>query len=735
MIYQVNQKETAPLLENHLKLGGDNGIEKIEVTSQYIRKNGKPWVPFMGEYHYSRAKESEWKRELCKMKAGGVNVIATYVIWIHHEEKEGEVSFEGNLNIRKFVETCYDCGLHVALRIGPWIHGEVKNGGFPDWLQHKEGVHLRSNDPEYLKYCKSWFTALAAQLEGLMFKDGKPLFAIQIENELTTNEEHIATLLEMAKEVGFDAPVYTATGWGTYCDAQLPRDKVIPMYGGYPEAPWTPHTEKLDPSNHYFFTATRNDSNIGLDLLGTAAGDVSQGGLDYNLYPYATCELGGGVQITYIRRPMIEGTDIAAITNVKLGSGANLLGYYMYHGGRNPIGETTTMQETIKSGYYNDYPIIDYDFQAQLGAWGAVRNQYRLCRIPALFLEDFGEEFAQCRPYFSDLRIESVFDTESLRYAMRLNGNSGFVFVNNYSREQELSEHKGVQFDVDGTAFPADGLHIQNGEYGFMPYHMKLGEVVLKYSAMQPICKQEHSYFFFAPFEKGDTFCFDKNTVSKVEGNAEITYLEDEIIVKKPAGSLKVYDQQGNVVLIEILTRQEAQHLSRQNGRLYLSEGDVYSMDNEIYVYSTEVNKLGCKVYRDGKFCDCIVEKPEEDAVNVRVVPAERFETDYMDEFELGGNLERQYFELELPNNRENLILCMDIVGDIAQLYADGKLIADAFLQGRTWYVGPDDFLDCDSLKLVVSKMDSKDKYLEADNMDGLQIKSIKGKRLYTIKL
>jgi hypothetical protein len=40
----------------------------------------------MGEFHYSRYPESEWESEILKMKAGGVQIVSTYVIWIHHEE-------------------------------------------------------------------------------------------------------------------------------------------------------------------------------------------------------------------------------------------------------------------------------------------------------------------------------------------------------------------------------------------------------------------------------------------------------------------------------------------------------------------------------------------------------------------------------------------------------------------------------------------------------------------------
>ena len=49
----------------------------------------------MGEMHYSRVPAAEWREELLKMKAGGVEIVATYVFWIHHEEIEGQWDWSG----------------------------------------------------------------------------------------------------------------------------------------------------------------------------------------------------------------------------------------------------------------------------------------------------------------------------------------------------------------------------------------------------------------------------------------------------------------------------------------------------------------------------------------------------------------------------------------------------------------------------------------------------------------
>jgi len=58
--------------------------------------------------------------EILKMKAGGVQIVATYVFWIHHEEWKDSLTGRPtrSARLRLAVRTH---GLNVYLRIGPWI--------------------------------------------------------------------------------------------------------------------------------------------------------------------------------------------------------------------------------------------------------------------------------------------------------------------------------------------------------------------------------------------------------------------------------------------------------------------------------------------------------------------------------------------------------------------------------------------------------------------------------------
>ena len=133
--------------------------------------------------------------------------------------------FSGDRDLRKFLQTIKNCGLHCILRIGPWAHGEVRNGGFPDWLMRKEKegqLVTRTNDPEYLRYVREFYGKIAEQARGLLLSDDGPVAMILIENEYghvggRTGEEgeaHMRMLRQVAKEVGLEVPIYTATGWG-----------------------------------------------------------------------------------------------------------------------------------------------------------------------------------------------------------------------------------------------------------------------------------------------------------------------------------------------------------------------------------------------------------------------------------------------------------------------------------------------------------------------------------------
>lgn len=464
---------------------------EITYNSQYLMKDGRPWFPVMGEMHYSRYKEDFWEESLRKMKAGGLEIVSAYVIWLHHEEEKGIFDFSGCRNLKRFVELCGKVGIKVLLRLGPWVHGECRNGGFPDWVVDlgEEGVKLRSDDKVYLSYVRRYWTQVANQVKGQMDKDGGPIIGVQLENEYghvggMRGEEgnaHMRTLMAMAKELGFQVPLYTATGWGGAVIGDA-----LPVMGGYCEAPWARSTGEIEANANYIISHVRNDALIACDhhVEDSTAFDEKK-------FPYLTAELGGGLQVTSHRRPVAGGTDIGAMSTVKLASGVALLGYYMYHGGSNPKGRLSTLQESRDTKYinYNDLPEVNYDFNAPVRQYGTISDTYREIKLLALFLQDYGEDIATLPAEIDPENVKPE-DMHTLRKSCRHDGSHGYVFFNNYQRCRAMESHENVIFrgltDSGEVVFPA--VDLPSGAYGFFPYNMRLGDAVLVSALATPLC-------------------------------------------------------------------------------------------------------------------------------------------------------------------------------------------------------------------------------------------------------
>ncbi|MBX3751738.1 MAG: beta-galactosidase, partial [Opitutaceae bacterium] len=179
---------------------------------------------------------------------------------------------------------------------------------------------------------------------------------------------------------------------------------------------------------------------------------------------------------------------------VKLGSGSTSPGYYMYHGGTNPEGRTPLMEaQATPLTNWNDLPVKNYDFQAPLGAAGQVRPHYYRLRRLHRFLHAFGEKLAAMDTFLPPVRPTGRDDVTTLRWSVRSDGRSGFVFVSNHERGRELPAKPGVQFDLtlgDGAAlrFPAAPVTVPAGAMFLWPFNLDLGHgFMLAWATAQPV--------------------------------------------------------------------------------------------------------------------------------------------------------------------------------------------------------------------------------------------------------
>ena len=723
-----------PPVTEGFKMGGARSPDgdTLTLNGSSLLLNGKPWTPVMGEFHFARYPENEWREELLKMKAGGVDIVSTYVFWIYHEEIEGQFDWSGSRNLRHFIEICQETGLKAFVRCGPWDHGEVRNGGFPDWLVQK-GWKLRSDNTNYLAAVKIFYGEIARQLDGLFWKDGGPVIGIQFENEYSGPAEHLLTLKHMGREAGLDAPIYTRTGWNIP-SGRMPFGELVPLYGVYAEGFWDRVLTPM-PAGYWkgFQFSTFRVDDATYSRIPGAGGTLDPP--DVEQYPYLTCEIGGGMMNSYHRRILFNPKDAESTTLIKLGSGSTLLGYYMYHGGVNPEGKLTTLMESQATGYWNDMPVKNYDFQAPLGQYGQIRQQYHLLRRLHLFLHEWGPALAGMPATMPDQRPRGKNDFDTLRWSVRSDRKSGFVFVNNYQRLQNMLPKKDVQFVINlpsgSLVFPQNPVTIPSDACLIWPFNLELGRGVrLVWATAQPLTAIDdgnvRTVFFAETAGVPAQFAFETNgpNVEALAGHLthgqSVNLLRDIKPGTKVAAKVRLAD--GSSVQIVVLDQKNSLALWKGNlagrDRVFLTQAGLVLDENNLRLTSAARADLKVAIYPAPASLTCNGSDlaGKTDGVFQRFTPAAPQAVKFKATFESVqaagppreipmGRIERSVatapldvdfekasvWRIKMPADVDlgtDPILRLHYVGDVARVMLNGRFITDDFYNGNPFDIG-----------------------------------------------
>ncbi|HIZ65889.1 MAG TPA: beta-galactosidase [Candidatus Blautia pullicola] len=683
--------------------------KELSFNNYYMEMDGKPFFGISGECHYSRVSENQWEDTILKMKMGGINILATYIFWIHHEEEEGKFRFDGNRNVRKFLKLCKKHGMYVIVRIGPFDHGEVRNGGLPDWLYGKP-FDVRSLNEGFLNCTRTLYRQLARQFEGLYFKDGGPIIGAQIENEymhsaapweLTTgvsNEwipggsdgtAYMKALKDMAVEEGICTPFYTCTGWG---GAAMPTEEMLPLWGGYAFWPWIFYDyEGEHPATPEYIYRDNHNNAVPKTYNFEPVYEPES-------FPYACCEMGGGMSCFYNYRFQFPFESVDAMANIKLAGGCNFLGYYMYRGGSNPRGE--------KTPYLNECqcPKISYDYQAAIGEFGQLRPSYHRLKALHLFVTNFGDEFCQMQTVLPENSQEiSPEDTETLRYAVRTDGEKGFLFLNNYQDHVICQEKKdeNILLRLPKEDLYIEGISLAPGEEAVFPFGLKVEGFRLKYAKAQLLTVIREAgkvtYFFFAPQGTTPEYVWDTEGIESIDGNP----VEGrEIRIRKPANEMSSYCVAGEDKEVTIITLTREQSLSfyqievqgqptavlcdspflYNEGQISLESPDKGDRTQVLFYPEQKLamplgvekmNRAGNQIMK-GYEIFWKKEEIQEQPVTVREV----------------GNFR---YVLELPEHcpgKKDSLLRIGYEGDVGSLFADSLLISDNFNNQALWEIG-----------------------------------------------
>lgn len=615
----------------------------IDFTNRYLTKGGKPWVPVMGEFHFSRYPNEEWETEILKMKAAGINIISTYLFWIYHEEKEGEFNFSGDRDIKKFLTLCNKHNMYVLMRIGPWCHGEVVYGGFPKFIQKR--TDKRSNSPKYLEKVEKIYTQYYLQSKDFFYPNGC-VIGIQLENEYGgRDKDHIQVLRSLALKVGFKLPINTFTAWPIITGA---KDNLLPMFGGYPERPWVQSTKPLKTDDRFRIIDSKTDDGIGCDILKPS----TTGEVTYFDFPYATCELGCGNQVTEHRRPIISSSDALGMLIVTLGKGLNFPGYYMFHGGRNSYGGL--YQESRKTLYPNNCPVISYDFQSPASEYGLLRESYHRLKLVHYFLNCFGESFALTQSFFAKKNNDETDFKTSVRISPKGNG---FVFINNYQRFEPYKDIENLSMKIVSHSGEINlpKIDVKSGVSFFYPFNFEIGGINFDYITAQPICKTAENgrekYYFFVSDSVKCTFETDGNIETAAEKN-DGQYVLSEFSAKTPAIKTEKAD-------VYILSEKEAWELWYIDEKVIFSADTIISDNGTVYT----IKEL------DGKKPDISLEQ-----IRTKRVKYEHY---------LFSHGRKKMYKLTIPADAvTDFYECkidFDIKGSVAQCYCGGVLMADLF--------------------------------------------------------
>lgn len=185
------------------------------------------WI-VSGSVQHAQMPRELWADRLHAARQAGLNTVETSVIWSAVEPRPGHYQFEEEHDIRSFVTLAGEMGLHVLLRVGPFVGRDLDLGGLPVWLLGQPEMKLRASNPGFLEATSRYFAALADQIRDLQVTAtgaGGALLAVQVEHEWTCGSDaaggYLGDLSRYLREAGIAVPVLNANNLWQGAEGQI----------------------------------------------------------------------------------------------------------------------------------------------------------------------------------------------------------------------------------------------------------------------------------------------------------------------------------------------------------------------------------------------------------------------------------------------------------------------------------------------------------------------------------
>ena len=335
---------------------------------------------------YARMPHELWRDRLERLQRAGFNCVEIYTFWNFHEPREGVFDFSGDHDLEAFLRLVGEMGMYAIVRVGPYYCAEWDNGGYPIWLRFKEGVRVREDNAEFLKYVDRFFDHLMPIVCRQQIRHGGPVIMVQLENEHNL-------------------------GWGTAMPNGYFRHLREKALSKGLEVP-------------YFFSGLHHASDpAGEETLDDPLRPNPWFSTEFWSVWYNGYGSGAADSATYARR-----------TWKIIAHGGGGYNYYMAHGGSN-FGYTN-----------NDEDAASYDYGAAVGQAGDLRPIYFAFKRAALFARGFQEVLAD--GVDDTERWKGMVEGDAVRVTARSSRKGTVFFLDNAGKAAVPVEVEGVQLAV-----------------------------------------------------------------------------------------------------------------------------------------------------------------------------------------------------------------------------------------------------------------------------------------------